>query len=104
MASPCLYPSEPPQEKEITLGVTLDCSYESGQGVWGVVLPLKEPIWLLLHDSAKTSKPPNHPLCWQKKNTGEAAPSWSQRDCGGRVKYRERERHDQRRPGETPLA
>ena len=65
--------------------------------------PRKEPILLPLRDSAKTSSPPNPPLCWQSKNTGEAAPAWSQRDCGGRVRDRERERHDQSRPGETPL-
>jgi hypothetical protein len=103
-ASPSLHPSEPPQEKDPTLRATLDCGHESGQGVWGAVLPRKEPILLPLRDSAKiTQTPPNPPLCWQSIKTGEAAPAWSQRDCGGRVRDRERERHDQSRPGETPL-
>ena len=74
-ASHSLDLSEPPQEKHPTLRVTLDCGYESGQGVWGAVLPWKEPILLPLRDSAKTSSPPNPPLCWQSKNTGEAAPA-----------------------------
>ncbi len=59
-ASPSLDRNEPPQEKHPTLNVTLDCGYESSQGVWGAVLPQKEPIWLPLRDSAKFSSVENH--------------------------------------------
>ncbi len=70
-ASPSLDRNEPPQEKHPTLMITLDCGYESSQGVLGAVLPRKEPIWLPLRDSVKTSSPQTLPFVGSRKTWGK---------------------------------